>query len=258
MSAMEKTSCIGHGAHASADETATDSSAPARQGHGVQRYAGDPPAISSKSKWGGARANSGGARPNSGGARPGAGRKPSVRPVVPHADYGADKADAHWYVAECSGTGSWALENLIRSGYDAWIPMVEVRRVDSVLASIWHVVEEPLWPGYVLVRFRKREDHWQPILRQPGVRCLLGPHADSPTPLEVEVLDIIRAEQVAHRVVRSMPLLADGVELVITEGAFADIHGVCLWSSDTRVRIAAKIFGGLRQVTVARASVKPA
>jgi transcription antitermination factor NusG len=115
-----------------------------------------------------------------GGARAGAGRpqKPaSVALLAPGAE------GARWYVAAVDrlavrsepGQG-WAdaLECAVRAaGFDAVVP--QYRTADDVLVAVF--------PGYGLVEFDRRDPAWRAIPHLRGVRRLIGPDVERPTPV---------------------------------------------------------------------------
>jgi transcription antitermination factor NusG len=115
-----------------------------------------------------------------GGARAGAGRprKPaSVALVAPGAE------GARWYVAAVDRMGvraeagqSWAeaWESAVQAlGFEAVVP--QYRTKDDVLAMAF--------PGYALVEFDRRDPAWRVIPHLGGVRRLIGPDAERPTPV---------------------------------------------------------------------------
>jgi len=186
-----------------------------------------------------------------GGARSGAGRKPRSL-FCQDVDFGA-----RWYaVVTHAQAEMWALQNLVRQGYDAYLPMIEEERRDKVTPTITRIVSSVMWPGYVFVFADIRRDNWRPIAHTNGVRSILGTHPERPAPLPVGLLEAIQASADDRRIVRSAPsAIAEGSALTITAGPFADHRGVCLWSDATRVGIALSLFGGDRHVTVRRSAV---
>ena len=186
-----------------------------------------------------------------GGARSGAGRKPRSL-FCQDVDFGA-----RWYaVVTHAQAEMWALQNLVRQGYDAYLPMIEEERRDKVTPTITRIVSSVMWPGYVFVFADIRRDNWRPIAHTNGVRSILGTHPERPAPLPVGLLEAIQASADDRRIVRSAPpAIAEGSALSITAGPFADHRGVCLWSDATRVGIALSLFGGDRHVTVRRSAV---
>ena len=187
-----------------------------------------------------------------GGARSGAGRKPRTL-FCQDVDFGP-----RWYaVVTHSQAEMWALQNLVRQGYDAYLPMIEEERRDTVTPTMQRIVSTVMWPGYVFVLTDIRRDNWRPIAHTNGVRSILGTHPERPAPLPVGLLEAIQASADDRRIVRSAPpAIAEGSPLSIVAGPFADHRGVCLWSDATRVGIALSLFGGDRHVTVRRSAVQ--
>lgn len=64
----------------------------------------------------------------------------------------------------------WALANLTRQGYQAYLPLITVNRRDRVTATLSHSVQVPLFASYVFVQ---PSDPWAPIAHTLGVSKLL-------------------------------------------------------------------------------------
>jgi transcriptional antiterminator RfaH len=160
-----------------------------------------------------------------------------------------------WHVAITDpGAEQWALQNLVRAGYEAYLPMIDELRGDVVLRTQRRIVSVPLWPGYVLVEFDAGTSEWRPIPYLEGVRALLGATPERPTPLPRGLVERLQATSDA-RVLRSLPEEAPiqaGAPLRIIDGPLAGFEAVCLWGDGDRVRVSAELFGAMVPVTVDR------
>jgi hypothetical protein len=68
-----------------------------------------------------------------------------------------------------------AAEDLTRSGYRGYAPLIAVRKQDAVIRSLFHKIRVARFPGYGFVELSPG-DPWHPILEAAGVaRTLRGP-----------------------------------------------------------------------------------
>ena len=97
-----------------------------------------------------------------------------------------------------------ALENLLRQGYEAYLPRYRTeirhaRRVQTVL--------RPLFPRYLFAGIDRAAMRWRPILSTVGVSALVG-SGEGPLPVAPEIVEALRAQEVR-----------------ISAGAFEDMIG---------------------------------
>jgi hypothetical protein len=79
--------------------------------------------------------------------------------------------DAVWAVAQTHPQAErWALQNLTRQGYAAYLPLTVAFRRDRATPTLRHRVSVPLWAGYLFVQ---PGTHWAPICSTHGVSRLL-------------------------------------------------------------------------------------
>jgi transcriptional antiterminator RfaH len=148
----------------------------------------------------------------------------------------------------------WAIANLRRQGYDAWLPLIAVQRPDRVTPSIRHTVEIPLWTSYAFVRFDAQHDPWQPIKSTYGVRRLLG-DATCPRPVSADVLDHARAVMEATSYPTSG--LVVGAACSVLLGPLAGISGVVVNLGRDYAHVSLLMLGQLRSVSVPLNCLKP-
>src|SRR4051812_40177984 len=61
----------------------------------------------------------------------------------------------------------WALANLSRQGFDAYLPLHTVQRRDRVVPTLFHPVSVPLFTSYLFVAIQS--PYWAPIQHTLGV-----------------------------------------------------------------------------------------
>lgn len=150
---------------------------------------------------------------------------------------------------------------LLGYGFETFHPVLPVR---YVLRGRVTVVEEPLFPKYLLVRFDVESDQWARINNGPGavrviaehvVRCEDGAVVDDrwwPVPTDDRVIDRLKVaydEGTLISMAEAMNLVVrEGEEARVIDGPFAGHLGMCEWSDAERVGLLVSIFG--RQVPV--------
>jgi transcriptional antiterminator RfaH len=116
-----------------------------------------------------------------------------------------------------------ALENLLRQGYEAYLPRYRTqirhaRRLQTVL--------RPLFPRYLFAGIDRTAMPWRPILSTVGVSDLVR-SGDGPLPVAPEIVEALRAQEGAGGfdalARRRGPRLGDLVR--ISAGAFEDMIG---------------------------------
>ena len=116
-----------------------------------------------------------------------------------------------------------ALENLLRQGYEAYLPRYHTqirhaRRLQTVL--------RPLFPRYLFAGIDRAAMRWRPILSTVGVSDIVR-SGDGPLPVTPEIVEALRAQEGAGAfdalVRRRTPRLGELVR--ISAGAFEDMVG---------------------------------
>lgn len=65
----------------------------------------------------------------------------------------------------------WAAGNVVRIGYQSYLPLVATRRRDRVVPTLWHNIEVPLFSGYLFVLLG--HNPWTPIRYCPGISHII-------------------------------------------------------------------------------------
>lgn len=77
-----------------------------------------------------------------------------------------------WYVIHAKPRQEQrALENLVRQGFQAWLPMIEVEKVRRGKLSR---VMEPMFSRYLFIQLDKTQSNWSPIRSTLGVNKLVS------------------------------------------------------------------------------------
>lgn len=159
-----------------------------------------------------------------------------------------------------------AVSDLARRGFTAWLPTVTERRAVRPRALLSRkmrretatsaLVQVPMFRRYLFVQLDLRLDDWSKVLKADGVRDLMRHPSGRLAVVSFLDIDHARAQADAGFVPdKLIKDLAVGSKLMLTNGSFTDHEGVCLWSSETRVRLLLTLFGVVREVSAARSEV---
>lgn len=161
-----------------------------------------------------------------------------------------------WYVAQ---TGSRqegvAVENLERQAFQSFCPRFpklrrHARRVETVL--------EPLFPGYVFVRFDVSIDPWRSINGTRGVSRLVGANAARPLPMPEAAMTHVRRLCEGGAESSGVDSIRVGDPVRILSGPFAEqLATVQSLHSAGRIRVLLGILGGEAPLQLAAGAVAP-
>jgi transcriptional antiterminator RfaH len=189
----------------------------------------------------------------------------ALTPCLPAADVAqsslnsrarAPECGSRWHAAQTHPQAErWAEANLKQQGFETCLPMVTERRPDRVTPSMVHLVEVPLFPRYVFVKFDRNRTPWGCILSTRGVATLLCLTPHCPTPIRPGVVERLIATADERRIIKR-DVIQEGQAVKIIAGPFADHEGVCLWSSEERVEVMMTCFGRASKTTLDRAQVR--
>jgi transcriptional antiterminator RfaH len=157
-------------------------------------------------------------------------------------------ASAAWAVCQTHPQAErWALANLQRQGFTAYLPMTVAFRRDRATPTLRHRISVPLWAGYLFVQ---PGTHWAPICSTHGVSRLLmaGP---KPHMLANALVEAVRAAEAisASGILADVPW-APGTPCSLATGAFAGHPGVVVSVTRGIAHVALMLFGCVRDVTV--------
>jgi transcriptional antiterminator RfaH len=99
-----------------------------------------------------------------------------------------------WYVCRTKpNCERQAKRHLLRQGFDAYLPMLSVRRL---IREEMQTRNLPLFPGYLFIRLDLDGEHWKHIGGTRGVIALL-PSSERPHSIKVEDVDGLKEAEAA-------------------------------------------------------------
>jgi transcriptional antiterminator RfaH len=151
--------------------------------------------------------------------------------------------DAHWYVVQTQLNGeAKATQNLLRQGYDIYLPRFLKRRRHARKVDF---VAQPLFPRYVFVAIDMTTQRWRSIQSTFGVSRLVC-NGDNPALVPEGVVPALRAREDDKGFVKmdARPAFAPGDKVRVLAGAFMDSAGLFTGLADhDRVSILLDMLG---------------
>ncbi|MDQ7857913.1 MAG: transcription termination/antitermination NusG family protein [Armatimonadota bacterium] len=130
---------------------------------------------------------------------------------------------AAWFVIQTKPRAEYQAQQFLhRSDVPTFLPRLLVRRRHG--SRRWHALE-PLFPGYLFCHFLPVPEAIARVRWTPGVRCLLGDD-DGPIPIDRDIVDYLRAREVAHGYIAAGRPLAAGDRVRFVGGPFALLEGI--------------------------------
>ncbi|MBU1118405.1 transcription termination/antitermination protein NusG [Patescibacteria group bacterium] len=86
-----------------------------------------------------------------------------------------------------------------------------------------HIVEEKVYPGYVLVEMIVTDDSWYVVRNTPNVTGFVG-SGTTPTPIEQEEMDLLKKRMGVEEPKYTIEL-SNGDPVKVTDGPFKDFDG---------------------------------
>lgn len=131
----------------------------------------------------------------------------------------AERWFAVWTRSQCEPKVE---DGLRRKGLEVFLPRVRVpsRRRDRRV-----VLEQPLFPGYLFLRFLPSRDGYVRVASTDGVVRILGEGWDALDPLPDEEVDAVRRIVAADETARPVPWVRVGDRVRIVQGVLAGIEG---------------------------------
>ncbi|MFA6135903.1 MAG: transcription termination/antitermination protein NusG [Candidatus Paceibacterota bacterium] len=107
------------------------------------------------------------------------------------------------------------------------------------------IVEEKIYPGYVLVEMNLSEDSWYVVRNTPRVMGFVGPDSTKPTPLSAEEITFLMSKMDENKEMKFKIeyVLEDLVKIV--DGPFKDYEGKITEVDEEhgRIKVAIPVFG---------------
>ena len=124
-----------------------------------------------------------------------------------------------WYVIHAKPRQEQrALENLVRQGFQAWLPMIEVEKVRR--GKLTRVME-PMFSRYLFIRLDKTESNWSPIRSTLGVSKLVS-FGNVPAVVPDTLIEALRQADGAQREL----LLQEGDAVQFVDGPLKGLAGI--------------------------------
>lgn len=152
-------------------------------------------------------------------------------------------ASARWYAARVKPRQeAVALLNLHRQSFETYAPRVMIERVRGKRISI---EREPLFPGYILVKFALDNDSWRSINGTRGVLSLLSFSENGiPTPLPTREVESLQRREIAGKLFLSeIKRISRGDCVRVKFGAAADKIGRVIFTRGERVELLLNLLG---------------
>ena len=163
----------------------------------------------------------------------------------------------HWYLVHTKPRQEkCALENLLRQGYQCYLPTIPSEKLCHGLLT---VSDEPLFPRYLFIRLGQGDSakSWAPIRSTRGVSRLVC-FGNEPARVGDGLVESLRIQEAS---VQSEPerLFKPGERVRLTEAPFAGIEGVFqIADGERRVMVLIEILSKPVAVRAAPASLRKA
>jgi transcriptional antiterminator RfaH len=161
-----------------------------------------------------------------------------------------------WYCWKAQPTQHLvALRNISAQGFVAFLPMMVTAR-DGEYETL-----KPMFGPYGFVAFDRSQHRWRAIHSTRGVSTLISADALTPIPVPRGIVEAIQSrgrpgDGIIDDMYRGQTFeILDGKKVRITEGPFADLHGICRWSNQKRVAVLLEVMGRLVETQVQRRDV---
>lgn len=152
-----------------------------------------------------------------------------------------------------------AQANIIALGFSVYMPGIIRKHPQNFRDGASSRIEW-LFPSYLFVEFDRETGAWRAITRAHGVRRVLGANPERPAPVPLGTVESLIEKFDAggfNPPPEPGPIQAGEIVRVMT-GSFADKVGMCMRSSNGRVRLLLSLFGGAVSVDFPSRSVERA
>jgi transcription antitermination factor NusG len=129
-----------------------------------------------------------------------------------------------WFVVHVRSRHEFSVtERLVKSGMDAFLPVVE-------RLSRWKdrkkLISFPLFPGYLFVKIRKSNHEKLTVLKTPGVVRFIGQTPGEPEPVpDDQILSLKRLVE-SKETLDPYPYLKEGNRVKIRSGPLSGVEGI--------------------------------
>jgi transcriptional antiterminator NusG len=107
------------------------------------------------------------------------------------------------------------------------------------------IIEEKIYPGYVLVDMMMSEDSWYVVRNTPRVMGFVGPDSTKPTPLSRDEIDHLMSKMEKDKEAKFIVDYSVGDLIKIVDGPFKDYEGKITEVDEEhgRIKVTAPVFG---------------
>jgi transcription termination/antitermination protein NusG len=129
-----------------------------------------------------------------------------------------------WYAVGVRSRHEFSVtERLVKSGIDAFLPIVERIRKWKDRNK---VVEFSLFPGYLFVHIPQNNISRLSVLKTPGVVRFIGPTLGEPEPVPAEQINSLKKLLESKEALDPYPYLKDGNRVRINKGPLSGVEGI--------------------------------
>ncbi|SMH55437.1 transcription termination/antitermination protein NusG [Maritimibacter sp. HL-12] len=159
-----------------------------------------------------------------------------------------------WYLAQIKPNSHRIAErNLLRQGFEVFLPMTRVTRRQSGRFIESHA---PLFPGYIFIAFDPVQSGWRSVNSTLGITRLVN-LGGAPATVPDALVENLRARCDAEGVVVPLEDLVEGQEVRLTKGPFAEfVAKVETIEPDRRVWLLIDLMGQATRVSVPQDDVR--
>ncbi|MBI2514890.1 transcription termination/antitermination factor NusG [Candidatus Wolfebacteria bacterium] len=164
---------------------------------------------------------------------------------------GVKKGERHWYAAHTYAGYEDAVARYLRQRVDTLMMndkifnvIVPKEKKIKIKNGKRKVIEEKLYPGYVLVDMVMSEDSWYIVRNTPRVTGFVGADSTEPTPLSKEEVDALMGRMEGEEPKFKIELrIGDAIKII--DGPFKDYDGKVSSVDDEhgKVKVMVPIFG---------------
>jgi transcriptional antiterminator NusG len=120
---------------------------------------------------------------------------------------------------------------LLAKQFDSFLPMISMW---SRRGGARHLIQVPMFPGYLFVRYRLDKSSCIEILKTRGLTRILGERWDRPAIVADAEIEAVQRVLETKLPVLSHPYLLEGQRVRIVEGALTDVEGILVHSKPSK------------------------
>ena len=163
----------------------------------------------------------------------------------------AAKGERHWFAVHTYSGYEDAVARYLKQRVESldmgdmiFSIVVQKEKKIKIKNNKRHVVEEKVYPGYVLVDMVLNENSWYVVRNTPRVTGFVGADSTAPTPLSREEIDILMSKMGGDEP-KHLITVAVGDMVKITDGPFKEFDGKVdeVDESKGKIKVLVNMFG---------------